>query len=1263
AQDNEFWFVAPDVLHNHGDRPVMFVFSNPDPLNPVEVTLQLKAAGTTVPSVTVTVPAGGAQVVSSAGPIDIDDVENPIASSGTPTDFGIHITTDGGKILAYYMVAHEYQRDLFALKGKQALGTDFYTPFQGITQDFPQGTGAVSDLAHSQIDIVATENNTWVKITLPSGAACYDGSLYTLSGTIYKELAKGKAVKFAIKSQNTSGPHPLSGTRIESVTANGSSTQAPDRPIAVTITEDCIQPLVHTSTDMAGDQLVPVTMTGSRYVLIRGQANDTSQINIYAGNMPERIDFTATQPGTDITVYYKGISPLYSGTLNAGQTWSVDINATATPLIIYPDTAIFVQASAPVYCYQHSANNGELGAAIIPSMYSISQHQISFYASDLPNSIFLVYRKDEIDSVLTKFEIDFGSGYNPLTSATAGVSSFHVGDIPFPTGNFEATDWRYIKVRFTAGIINTMISIRNNYTPFSLGYFSGDVEHSTSYGYLSAFSGFEFDLDSIWRCRPDPGHSCEYWNGTAYVPCNAAYRDNKLHVNVLADTVYWTLPTSNTVVKKSYREYDLDYHAYDLDIPDTESGKYHVLISQDGNEIETDIHVFNMTFGTEIARLPKKPAKVTVPQKFHANIRGLYDDSMLPQKVTYQWDADGGDVISEDMENITVVWNSTGVKRLTLSLQASGRGWTGDTVRCDTTCVYPVLVHEKHLGFFVDQDVNPTRVHDGKNWTTAFPTLQQALALASQGDYIWVADGEYSPHDNLPAGNFAKVYTGHYMLDYDSLTVFTDSYVMDWDSVRVYGGFEGTERNLNERDFVAHPTILSGSGNSVIVIQGSTPATTPYTNGLWGITRGARWDGFTIQHGEAFNGGGIRFEGGASAILSNNVLRNNTASHSGGGIYFSGPYTGPVPGDEPLLHHLEISGNRAAYGAGIYNDGANLTLLHATLGGNLAANDAGGFYNVTGQPQILNSIIWGNRAASGGNVVNENGNPYYSHSNIGDSRSGEVWDDRLGHDGGNNTDSNPAFYLNGFDDYGNLQQGDYRLRYPTPSTESGQSSYLFLDNYPVSVLLRSPLPQNTVYRNSYIDRDLEGKERIIYDYVDMGAYEYIEAPVGRPVMMREIIVPTQEGVLSNPPPGVYYVESRRNFSVTLSPQEGYTLDFLRVFTGARTQDEEGSMETVYNADGSLTVTFHSVIEPLKVWYMNVFFTGNGSIDAAPVLWSDAGTLYIQTSQAVAVKIYTLTGQVYKQQKVVGGGKTAIPLPPGMYIVTLNDGLRQKVIIR
>ena len=82
---------------------------------------------------------------------------------------------------------------------------------------------------------------------------------------------------------------------------------------------------------------------------------------------------------------------------------------------------------------------------------------------------------------------------------------------------------------------------------------------------------------------------------------------------------------------------------------------------------------------------------------------------------------------------------------------------------CDTTLVMDLMLHEKHLGYFVDQNVRGGR-RDGTNWPNAFPTIDEALGLASQGDCIWVAEGNYMP----PQGQ---------------------SYVIDYDSVEIYGGF------------------------------------------------------------------------------------------------------------------------------------------------------------------------------------------------------------------------------------------------------------------------------------------------------------------------------------------------------------------------------------------------------------------------------------------------------------------------------------------
>ncbi|MDR2138774.1 MAG: IgGFc-binding protein, partial [Tannerella sp.] len=256
AQDTEFWFVAPDVLHTHADRPVMFVFSNPDTTKSVEVSINFYSgnASDTRGDTTVTVSKGGAYTLDCGKAPTVDQtskytpaspytpnrpmtlIENPISLYGSVSDYGIHITATG-KIIAYYMVAADNQRDIFTLKGRQALGTDFYTPFQGKPQSYPQGgTGFSSNYqdAYSQIDIVATEPDTWVKITMPDGTESWVN--LPAKGKTYKVYAKSMAGVNVVSG----GAHPLSGTRIESVEGDNSDVHDPAKPIAVTITEDCI---------------------------------------------------------------------------------------------------------------------------------------------------------------------------------------------------------------------------------------------------------------------------------------------------------------------------------------------------------------------------------------------------------------------------------------------------------------------------------------------------------------------------------------------------------------------------------------------------------------------------------------------------------------------------------------------------------------------------------------------------------------------------------------------------------------------------------------------------------------------------------------------------------------------------------------------------------------------------------------------------------------------------------------------------------------
>src|SRR5690606_7714723 len=86
----------------------------------------------------------------------------------------------------------------------------------------------------------------------------------------------------------------------------------------------------------------------------------------------------------------------------------------------------------------------------------------------------------------------------------------------------------------------------------------------------------------------------------------------------------------------------------------------------------------------------------------------------------------------------------------------------------------------------VDADAAPGG--DGASWATAFHDLQDALAIAQAGDEVWIAEGLYKPTEGS-----------------DRTATFT---LMS--GVALYGGFDGTETQREERDWEANVTVLSG---------------------------------------------------------------------------------------------------------------------------------------------------------------------------------------------------------------------------------------------------------------------------------------------------------------------------------------------------------------------------------------------------------------------------------------------------------------------
>lgn len=272
-----------------------------------------------------------------------------------------------------------------------------------------------------------------------------------------------------------------------------------------------------------------------------------------------------------------------------------------------------------------------------------------------------------------------------------------------------------------------------------------------------------------------------------------------------------------------------------------------------------------------------------------------------------------------------------------------------------------VLLHASVFGqgvAYVDADAPPPG--DGSSWATAFVDLQGALAAAaSSGGAItelWIAEGVYLPE--APGGPRTT--------SFDLV-----------EGVMLYGGFDGTETQLSQRNWTTHRSVLDGDllGNDVPgadywdasradnTYQVVTATATTIVTGLDGIVvSGGHASGSTET-----DGGGVSVNTGA-LTLRNCTFERNIAANAGGAVWVLG-----TAGSMTLEDCVFQDNDALSSGGAVAAHWTNLACVNCQFLDNGAETNEGGALKVfgfTGSMLSLTSCVFsGNQGSMRGGAV------------------------------------------------------------------------------------------------------------------------------------------------------------------------------------------------------------------------------------------------------------------------------------------------------
>ena len=318
-----------------------------------------------------------------------------------------------------------------------------------------------------------------------------------------------------------------------------------------------------------------------------------------------------------------------------------------------------------------------------------------------------------------------------------------------------------------------------------------------------------------------------------------------------------------------------------------------------------------------------------------------------------------------------------------------------------------------------------------------YPTIQAAIDDASDGDIIWIADGQYSGEGNFDIDFKGKAITvrsengpENCIIDcqfkgrgFDFHNGEGENSVLDGVQIingsagRFGGGIRCTASNPKIINCIITGNTAGEYGGGICNSYNSSPIITNCT--FSGNSAESLFSG-------SGSGGGVCNLFDSSPVITNCMFSENFANYSGGGLYNSDSSNPALTActftantarhgggvyncydSRPGLKNCIFDKNLAEYGGAVKNSEATSILTNCTLYGNSAEMGGGIWNGWSGNAELTNSIVWGNSDSDGMRISSQINDAHGSKVSIISYCCIQGWDETSG--GIGNIGSDPLF--------------------------------------------------------------------------------------------------------------------------------------------------------------------------------------------------------------------------------------------------------------